>query len=175
MTQDEFRDQFSGTVSRQRMGISLTEEQALSVLADDAMLYRWYTWSGAANYVRVVSPPPHVSQRQPLSWFAKSMIAMPFLLVIAGVLGYYNTQVQADPDRGNSDIAAIYACEEAVAQNLKSPASADFNSSAAGGNPWVVQGVVDSENSFGARLRSTFECSVTFRNGASQTTVVRLE
>lgn len=176
MTQDEFREQFADPVSRQGMGISLTGDQTLGVLADDAMLSRWYAWSGAENYVLVTAPPPsQPAHKPPLSWFAKFMIATPFVLVVAGVMGYFSTQGQMDPDRGNSDVAAIYACEDAVAQNLKSPASADFNSSASGGGPWVVQGTVDSENSFGALLRSSFECSVTIRDGSAQTTVVRIE
>lgn len=175
MTQDEFREQFANPDARQRMGISLSGDQAMAVLADNAKLRRWYEWSGAENYVRATPPSPRPPQRPPLSWFAKFMIATPFLLVAAGAVGYYNTQVPMDPYRGNSDVAAIYACEGAVAQNLKSPASADFNSSASGGGPWVVQGTVDSENSFGALLRSSFECSVTIRDGSTQTTVVRLD
>ena len=60
-------------------------------------------------------------------------------------------------------------CREAVKDQLKSPASAKFSDETVTGSEpdavWFVSGSVDSQNSYGALLRSSFECSVTFANG----------
>jgi hypothetical protein len=58
---------------------------------------------------------------------------------------------------------AVAACEEFVKGYLKAPATATFadvEASAIGdGHTWEVLGGVDSENSYGALVRSTFSCT----------------
>lgn len=65
-------------------------------------------------------------------------------------------------DESNNDEAqAIVACESEVRDQLKAPSSADLRSSASqSGERWIVVGTVDAENSFGAKIRNEFECSV---------------
>ena len=73
-------------------------------------------------------------------------------------------------------ITAERACEDAVRDALKAPSTAEFadSSSSRSGSTWTVTGAVDAENSFGAMLRNTFECSVTFQGDSAYATVTRL-
>ena len=137
-------------------------------------LFHWYEWCGAENLVRAQVPPPP-APKAPMGWFTKFLIASPIVLFAAFGLGLLNNQAQHDPDRGNNEFAAAQACEVVVERQLKAPASAEFTSVAVGGGPWTVQGTVDSQNSFGAMIRTTYECTVTIRDGGSNTTVTRLE
>lgn len=61
-------------------------------------------------------------------------------------------------------------CQEFVERRLKAPATAEFGSWNAEPDPgsangWVVSGVVDAENSFGAKIRSTFTCRMHVSDG----------
>lgn len=62
-------------------------------------------------------------------------------------------------DSGLDEGALVVACQNAVKNNLKSPATADFV-----GVPQVdgmfITGEVDAENSFGASLRASFRCTI---------------
>lgn len=60
---------------------------------------------------------------------------------------------------------AYQACERAVESSLKAPGTADFSGPlgsdiTANGDTYKVSGYVDSENGFGANLRSNFTCTV---------------
>lgn len=63
---------------------------------------------------------------------------------------------------GNEQRDVTTACEQAVKARLKAPASADFDTSATESSPdrWTVSGSVDAQNSFGAKIRSSFSCRV---------------
>ena len=68
-----------------------------------------------------------------------------------------------DPaDSNDNSSTAVVACESIVKQNLKSPSTAKFDSDArdTGERAWEVVGTVDSQNSFGATVRSKFACTV---------------
>lgn len=64
---------------------------------------------------------------------------------------------------GGDSFAAEYTCNDFVKDRLKSPSTAHFPSDTSShvGNTWTVHGSVDSENGFGASLRSTFTCTMT--------------
>jgi hypothetical protein len=51
-----------------------------------------------------------------------------------------------------------------VQDKLKAPSTAEFsNESVSGsGNSWNVSGSVDSQNSFGAKIRSSYTCSIAY-------------
>lgn len=59
-------------------------------------------------------------------------------------------------------------CERFVSDRLKAPSTADFapmrdlKVSGEGKGPWSVEGYVDAQNSFGAKIRSRYSCIVTF-------------
>lgn len=77
---------------------------------------------------------------------------------------------------GNDDAGdagtARYACEERVKNSLKSPSTADFSGvTTTGSGPYSVTGDVDSQNGFGAMVRSSFSCSVRMTDDTAYTTV----
>jgi|UniRef100_A0A914DHF5 hypothetical protein len=80
----------------------------------------------------------------------------------------------ATPERTNSDIA-IEGCEKLITQRLKAPATASFHTTATppGDNagPWILNGTVDSDNSFGAYIRTTFTCSAKLDPSTNQISV----
>ncbi len=67
--------------------------------------------------------------------------------------------LDTDPER-----AAESVCEEYVTDRLKAPASADFPGAdrvvSSTADEWTVVASVDSENSFGAMIRTDYVCSV---------------
>lgn len=88
-------------------------------------------------------------------------LAVPFLLAACGG----SSSSDADFNQTTRDFAAYDACKAAVSDQLKAPSTADFQGSTSvdyrttGGNNITVSGWVDSENSFGAKLRTTWTCS----------------
>jgi hypothetical protein len=76
-------------------------------------------------------------------------------------------------DSGATSAGAQDACQDRVKDLLKSPATAKFSDVAAvpqGAGTWRVTGSVDSENSFGALLRSSFSCMAESDDGELWTT-----
>lgn len=66
---------------------------------------------------------------------------------------------------GESD--ARSDCEDYVDARLKAPASADYELVATqDGEQWTVTGTVDSENSFGAQVRSEVVCKLHYEDGS---------
>lgn len=72
-------------------------------------------------------------------------------------------------DREVSELTAFNVCKDFVRDRLKSPGSATFRNYfeddgevrvTRSGNTFTVRSSVDAENSFGASLRSNFECVV---------------
>jgi len=65
---------------------------------------------------------------------------------------------------GSGSGAAKRACHNTVESSLKSPSTARFSSSVSGHNTkednFLVEGTVDAQNSFGATVRSSFQCVV---------------
>lgn len=61
---------------------------------------------------------------------------------------------------------AYRACEDAVESQLRSPGSADFSGALGSdvteteGGGYSIRGTVDSDNAFGASLRSNFSCEI---------------
>lgn len=95
--------------------------------------------------------------------FGKSCLGCFGILVLFSVIVGGCTALTSPDDGGvgREKGYAIAACEDEVRALLKAPATADFQSGASGTeSPYTVVGQVDSENGFGATLRSEFTCSV---------------
>lgn len=75
------------------------------------------------------------------------------VLLVAALLG----AGQLGPDDYADEAAA---CRDAVTERLKSPSTAEFGeaTTAKGDGKVLVAGVVDSENGFGANVRSDYRC-----------------
>jgi hypothetical protein len=66
---------------------------------------------------------------------------------------------------GPDDYDAYKACENWVEQQLRAPGTADFSGHndskiVKTGNGYDIDGYVDSENGFGAQIRTNWSCSV---------------
>lgn len=73
--------------------------------------------------------------------------------------------------------SAQVACENAVEERLKAPATADFGGWVRTNNynqTFTVTGYVDAQNSFGAKIRTQFSCTVRDNGNATTSTSVIL-
>jgi hypothetical protein len=78
---------------------------------------------------------------------------------------------------GPSESDAEVSCEERVESQLRSPSSADFTGTTATEvteSEYRVTGEVDAENAFGAEIRSSFTCTVQFRDDGTYARVDQL-
>ena len=74
----------------------------------------------------------------------------------------------------HSKIVALTAAQECVTERLKSPSSADFPWGSdcvtkISDNTYVINSYVDSQNSFGAMLRTNFTCQITLTGNDNYT------
>ena len=103
------------------------------------------------------------------------------LAAVGAVILYSVVAMQQDSGvSGNDEIAAWTMCELAVKDKLKSPSSASFPWAGAkdfteslGEGRYRVRAYVDSQNTFGAMVRSQFVCEVEHSGGEYR--VTRLE
>ena len=87
------------------------------------------------------------------------------LLLVGGCTAYAATSDSSSgADDAGSSAGARGVCEQFVEDRLRAPATADFSGATAtgAGDTWTVRGQVDSENGFGAQLRSAYTCQVLF-------------
>ncbi|TFC14345.1 hypothetical protein E3O19_11275 [Cryobacterium algoritolerans] len=117
MTLEEFRRQLAEPAGRHRMGIELSGDQAAAILADDAMLHRWHEYV-MTNRPAAPDPfgPRPTPLKTPLSGFAKFLIASPFLLLVAGGIGFLSTQTGHPEEK---------ACTDAIVAEM-GPSFANF-------------------------------------------------
>jgi hypothetical protein len=91
-------------------------------------------------------------------WWVVGGIFAALVIFVVGCTALTSANRKAyDP---NNKLEAIAQCEATVEDRLKSPATAQFDSEATGYGTWSVTGTVDAENSFGAMVRSDYECTV---------------
>lgn len=92
------------------------------------------------------------------------------------IIGFATSGGSSTPYDPNNQYEAVSQCEDLVSNQLKSPTSADFDSSAAsnGNRSWTVTGTVDADNSFGAKIRNTYQCSVRMVNDKIERRLDRL-
>ena len=100
------------------------------------------------------TPPP--ARRRTWVWVAAGAAAVVAIAVTVVLLLMPNDEPAPDLAR-----SAETACTEYVTSRLKSPATAKFvgiKVEQDGDRYYLVTGEVDSQNSFGALVRSEFEC-----------------
>jgi hypothetical protein len=99
------------------------------------------------------------------------LVLIPIVFVIIAV-----ASSDGSSSSNSGQYEAIAQCEARIENLLKAPATADFETSATGsGSTWTVNGSVDAENSFGALIRSTFQCTVVLQGDSATTTVNSFE
>jgi hypothetical protein len=137
-------------------------------------------WTGATRPVAKPASAAPVKQKLELTLFGRVLaLAGAMAGIILLVVAFVMLTPAGDAGGGSSDrydadnqYEAIAQCESRIERLLKAPATADFNSSASGGGTWTVTGTVDSENSFGAQIRSTYQCTVVNNGNGTLTTTV---
>ena len=84
------------------------------------------------------------------------------VLVVGIIVAMARSGSSSDDDHANMNISAQETCKESVKNQLKSPSTAkfsDIDTVSEGGDNYTVSGHVDSENSFGAMIRSSWTCT----------------
>jgi hypothetical protein len=101
-------------------------------------------------------------------WIGLGVAAVIALVLVCSLHG-----TGASGTEGDRSNAAISACENAVKDQLKAPSTAKFsNERYTDSDPsWRATGDVDAENSFGAMIRSHFDCDLTRGTGDTDFTV----
>lgn len=102
-------------------------------------------------------------ERSGKRWAAGIIIA---IIAVVALLVWRSGQEEPDVDL-NGDAKRVCQ-EEFIPKRLKAPATAEFSgvSVTTAGDTYTVTGSVDSQNSFGALVRSSFACVV--RHGEDQ-------
>lgn len=124
------------------------------------------------QWMWVPNEPPTPPRRPNRASRALVAVMAGIILLIVVVLGVAGGLWLAS-GHTNLETDAEAACMVAVNAQLKAPATADYSalSTTHNGNAWKVVGTVDSENSFGAKLRSTFGCALTYHPDTKAFTV----
>lgn len=116
-----------------------------------------------------LNPPPKTGLGC-FGWCGIGCGAIVLIAIIGSLIAAQN------PNASKEDLGpnTMFACEDIVRDNLKSPSSAKFNSTWSKNKvgPWTVTGTVDAENSFGASLRSVYQCTGSINETGGLTTTL---
>lgn len=92
-------------------------------------------------------------------------IAGGLVLVALPATALVTTAIGGSVSPAGNGREAVAQCEGFADSRLKSPASADYDLSASqSGETWTVSGTVDSQNGFGALVRSNVTCVLHFED-----------
>lgn len=135
------------------------------------------TWPAHPNLNQQPPPlPPGIPTQKPKTpwWFL--FIVIPALAVAFLGAIYYENQKNGpseptDPAVADESRQAERACRQYVEQQLKAPATAKYQTpnTSRDGPEYTVTGTVDSQNSFGALIRTPYRCIVTSQGGGRWT------
>jgi hypothetical protein len=122
-----------------------------------------------------IRPEVHKTTRtQKIGWLVLAAIALGVFLI--WFISALANDTSTTPSNNAGKYESIAQCEARIENLLKSPATADFDTDASGaGSSWTVTGTVDSENGFGALVRSDFQCTVSLQGEGATTAVDFLE
>lgn len=112
-------------------------------------------------------------QKMPVTKFQIGVIATLFFIILVPALmggGSGSTTPTEQVDITPSGLEAFIISQNFVTQALKSPSTAEFPSNEykynlVGDKTHVVTSYVDSQNGFGAQIRSSWTASMTFNGG----------
>lgn len=113
--------------------------------------------------------PSQSTARRDNPW--KILVALVALLIVGVAVERLLPHQQAAPVTEVANPRTAWRlCQERVSAGLKAPSTADFpaydeHAMSNSGGLWVVKSYVDADNSFGAHIRTRYECSATFKDG----------
>lgn len=114
------------------------------------------------------NPMPTANPPLEMSWVGKTGLGILVILFMLAVFGGTST-TKLD------EWGAQVACEDVVKTLLKAPSTAEFSNwqrQSNGDGKYTVTGTVDSQNGFGAMLRSQFGCTVRDKGNGTAGTMV---
>jgi hypothetical protein len=123
---------------------------------------------GAGYSPRPLLPPQQPRQpvrREIVYAWAAGIVGVVLVIVIGIVISAsHKPSGLSETDKQG---AAFAACESAVKDQLKAPATAKFSGERYTDNDpgWLTTGSVDAQNSFGALVRNSFRCMLTRGDG----------
>ena len=120
------------------------------------------TFPGTQSTVQPASKAPSKGAQ-----IAAGIVALVVAAFCLGGIAYYafGGHRGSTPALTDRSLEAKSMCETFVKKQLKAPATAKFSEESAAkvsDAEYTVAGSVDSQNSFGALLRSTFACDLTY-------------
>lgn len=113
-------------------------------------------------------PPAPPSNRGNVSTLAKWAVAGIAVVIVGGVFSAINPSSSNGPSDLSSSVKDV--CHDRVKDNLKAPATASFGGDDVyhvSGARWTATGYVDAENSFGANVRTYWNCIAIHTGGVN--------
>jgi hypothetical protein len=112
------------------------------------------------------SPVLPVPVVRPRSRIGQAFVALGIFAIIAIMFGGCLASTRAPSTVADIKVTVIDACEKSVTAQLKAPGTAVFSGTEAytgiDAAHYSAKGFVDSQNSFGAMLRSAWTCDATW-------------
>ena len=94
------------------------------------------------------------------------------LLAVIGVVSFISSANPSPMSQEEIAATAETHCQNLVKKALKSPSTAQFSGeSVAGTDSMTITGSVDSDNSFGATIRASFQCTATLSGDSVNVTL----
>lgn len=137
---------------------------------------RWQEWNGDAWETADPQPPPPLAETTGSdaggadSGAVKKSggggcIAIVVIILAIGLLAGACTSLSGGKKDDYNEYGAWGNCKEKMDAMLKAPASAGYPTLnelkwSKAGSTWTINGWVDSENGFGAKIRTQFVCTV---------------
>lgn len=105
-----------------------------------------------------------------------TIVLIVLALIIIGIVGAIfgdDKPEKVKPADAYTEFSALYDSRTFVTRQLKAPATAQFDNATTNvkklnDTTFTVASFVDSQNSFGALLRSNYSCVITYRVGTDQ-------
>ena len=109
-----------------------------------------------------------------LNIIAYVLLAFILLVIVTGIMAQDDDSTEVD------SYSALYYAEKAIEGRLKAPSTAEFGGIRYSdirqeGDTFYVKSIVDSQNGFGAMIRSQFEVRVIFGGDKIQTRILNFE
>ena len=107
-------------------------------------------------------------------WYVIVLVVIGFVWAVGSSFGGNSTSTTTQTTTEDRKTTSIVFAEKIIKDTLKSPATAKFTDVQAyelsnEKDVWAINGSVDSQNSFGAIIRNTWEVQLDYRDGKGGT------